>query len=261
MKKLLLNLMLAVPLLAVPLSAMAKGMAKEAELPAAKLHLVGDSTMSDKANQAYPERGWGQLLPEFVLPQLTIVNHAANGRSTLRFINEGRWQLLLSDLSAGDYVLIQFGHNDQKKDDPARYAAADTDYQRYLTQFIQQVKQRQGIPMLASSICRRNFSEQSTLKRDLAGYAAAAAKVADEQQVSFFDLQQQSCDFIEQLGKEASQPYFIQVPADLYQKFPDGKTDNTHLTLQGASKIAQFFVRDLKKQQHPLAAYIYREQL
>ncbi|MDX3772981.1 rhamnogalacturonan acetylesterase [Chromatiaceae bacterium AAb-1] len=227
----------------------------------ARLHLVGDSTMSDKPDPAYPERGWGQLLPEFMLPQLSIINHAANGRSTLRFLNEGRWQLLLTELQAGDYVLIQFGHNDQKKDDPARYAAAGSDYQHYLTRFIQEVKQRQAVPMLASSICRRNFSDNGRLKRDLADYAAAAAKVATEQQVSFFDLQQQSCDFIEQLGKDASQPYFIQVPADLYQKFPAGKTDNTHLTVQGAGKIAQFFILDLKRQQHPLAAYIYRELL
>lgn len=232
-----------------------------AELPSTTLHLVGDSTMSFKPNQAYPERGWGQLLSEFVLPQLTIVNHAANGRSTRRFLNEGRWQLLISDLKAGDYVLIQFGHNDQKHDDPVRFAAANGDYQTFLRQFIQDVKARQAIPMLASSICRRNFTEDGKLKRDLADYATAAAKVATEEHLTFFDLQKHSCDFIEQQGPSASQPYFIQVPADLYAKFPEGKTDNTHLTLQGASKIAQFFVRDLKAQQHPLAAYVYRELL
>ncbi|CAM5215210.1 rhamnogalacturonan acetylesterase [Alishewanella longhuensis] len=232
-----------------------------ADLPKAKLHLVGDSTMSDKPELAYPERGWGQLLPEFTLPQLTIVNHAANGRSTRRFISEGRWQLLVSDVRAGDYVLIQFGHNDQKHDDPVRFAAAEGDYQVFLRRFIQELKDRQAIPMLASSICRRNFSAEGSLKRDLADYATAAAKVAAAEQVAFFDLQQQSCDFIERQGPAGSQPYFIQVPADLYAKFPEGKIDNTHLTLQGASKIAQLFVRELKVQQHPLAAYVYRELL
>ncbi|MBV2129481.1 rhamnogalacturonan acetylesterase [Arsukibacterium indicum] len=231
------------------------------ELKRVKLHLVGDSTMSDKPNLAYPERGWGQLLPQFLTPQLTIVNHAANGRSTRRFLNEGRWQLLLSELGKGDYVLIQFGHNDSKQSDPARYAAADGDYQRFLQQFITDVRAKGGIPMLASPICRRNFADDGSLKRDLATYANAAAKVASESEVSFFDLQQQSCDFWLQLGKAAAQPYFIQVPPDLYAKFPDGTTDNTHLSVQGASKIAQFFVRDLKAQQHPLAAYVYRELL
>ena len=225
------------------------------------LHLVGDSTMSDKPNLAYPERGWGQLLPEFLLPQLKVTNHAANGRSTRRFLDEGRWQLLLSELGKGDYVLIQFGHNDSKQSDPARYAAADSDYQTFLTQFIADVRQRGATPMLASSICRRNFTADGSLTRDLADYANAAAKVAKAAKVSFFDLQQLSCDFWQHLGKDASQPYFIQVPAGLYQKFPDGKVDNTHLTLQGASRIAQFFVQELKRQQHELAFYVYRELL
>lgn len=232
-----------------------------AELAPVTLHLVGDSTMSDKANPAYPERGWGQLLPQFLLPQLKVVNHAANGRSTRRFFNEGRWQLLLSELSKGDYVLIQFGHNDSKQSDPARFAAADSDYQTFLTQFISDVRERGATPMLASSICRRNFAADGSLTRDLADYANAAAKVAKAAEVSFFDLQQLSCDFWQQLGKAGSQPYFIQVPAGLYQKFPDGKEDNTHLTVQGASRIAQFFVQELKRQQHELAFYVYRELL
>lgn len=231
------------------------------ELKPVQLHLVGDSTMSDKPNLAYPERGWGQLLPQFFTPQLTVVNHAANGRSTRRFLNEGRWQLLLSELRPGDYVLIQFGHNDSKQSDPARYAAADSDYQSYLQQFIAEVRERGATPMLASSVCRRNFADDGSLTRDLAAYADAAAKVATDAKVSFFDLQQLSCDLWQQLGKDAAQPYFIQVPADLYAKFPDGTVDNTHLSVQGASKMAQFFVRDLKAQQHPLAAYIYRELL
>lgn len=258
------NTLLAVASLAATLLFNSHLTAKEQAYPAlakAKLHLVGDSTMSFKPELAYPERGWGQLLPEFMLPQLSIVNHAANGRSTRRFINEGRWQLLLSDIQAGDYVLIQFGHNDQKQDDPARFAAAKGDYQVFLRRFITELKARKAIPMLASSICRRNFSADGELKRDLAEYAKAAAQVATTEQVAFFDLQQQSCDFIEQQGPAGSQPYFIQVPADLYAKFPEGKVDNTHLTLQGASKIAQLFVRELTAQQHPLAAYIYRELL
>lgn len=232
-----------------------------AELAQVTLHLVGDSTMSDKTNLSYPERGWGQLLPGFLLPQLTVVNHAANGRSTRRFLNEGRWQRLLSELAAGDYVLIQFGHNDSKQSDPARFAAADTDYRQFLQQFIADVRERGATPMLASSICRRNFAEDGSLVRDLAAYADAAKVVAQQQNISFFDLQTLSCDFWQQQGKADSQPYFIQIPAGLYQKFPEGKTDNTHLTLQGATLVAQFFVSELKRQQHPLASYVYRQQL
>lgn len=245
----------------LPLAAKTPEPNPEPSLAPIRLHLVGDSTMSVKANPAYPERGWGELLPAFMLPQLTIINHAANGRSTRRFINEGRWQLLLSELSAGDYVLIQFGHNDQKIADPTRYAAPESDYPAFLRQFVADIRTQNAIPLLASSICRRNFNSDALLVRDLTAYAYAAAQVAAELDVSFFDLQQLSCDFIANAGPAGSQPYFIQIPADLYSKFPTGTTDNTHLTLQGAAKIAQFFVRELKRQQHPLAGYVYRELL
>jgi lysophospholipase L1-like esterase len=226
-----------------------------------KLHLVGDSTMATKTNLAYPERGWGQLLPEFMLPSLSIVNHAANGRSTLRFLNEGRWQLLLTELKAGDYVLIQFGHNDQKKDDPSRYAAVDSTYPQLLRQFIQQVRQQKAQPLLATPICRRSFNADGQLENNLQDYANAMRQVAKELDVPLFDLNQQSCTLLAQWGPVYSQAYFIQVPAGLYQQFPDGKVDNTHLTLQGASWIAQLFIRDLKAKQHPLAALIWRELL
>lgn len=230
-------------------------------MPAPRLHLVGDSTMADKPNLNYPERGWGQLLRAFMLPELSIINHAANGRSTLRFLNEGRWQLLVSDLSAGDYVLIQFGHNDQKKDDPARYAAVDSTYPQLLRRFISEVRSKGAIPLLATSICRRSFNDKGELENNLADYAAATRQVAASEKVELFDLNAQSCADLTRFGPTNSQAYFIQVPAGLYQQFPDGKIDNTHLSVQGASWIAQLFVRDLKTRQHPLAQFIWRELL
>ena len=230
-------------------------------MPAPRLHLVGDSTMADKTNLHYPERGWGQLLRAFMLPELSIINHAANGRSTLRFLNEGRWQLLVSDLSAGDYVLIQFGHNDQKQDDPARYAAVDSTYPQLLRRFISEVRSKGATPMLASSICRRSFSDKGELENKLADYADAARQVAASEKVAFFDLNAQSCDALSRFGPAASQAYFIQVPPGLYQQYPDGKIDNTHLSVQGASWIAQLCVRDLTARQHPLAQYVWRELL
>lgn len=228
---------------------------------AARLHLVGDSTMSNKVSQAYPERGWGQLLPDFLQPELQLFNHAANGRSTRRFVSEGRWQALLDQLQPGDYVLIQFGHNDQKADDPSRYAAADSDYPDFLRQFVQDIRQHRAQPMLASSICRRHFIADGSLQRNLAEYAAATAMVAQQMEVTFVDLQQLSCDYLQTQGPAASQAYFIQVPADLYQKFPTGTEDNTHLSVQGAARVAQLFIRELRRQQHPLAAFIERELL
>ncbi|GGF77225.1 rhamnogalacturonan acetylesterase [Alteromonas lipolytica] len=225
------------------------------------LHLVGDSTMSNKPNLAYPERGWGQLLPQYMTEELEIVNHAANGRSTRRFLNEGRWALVLSELKAGDYVLIQFGHNDQKEDDPARYASADKDYPAFLRQYIKEVRAKDATPMIASSICRRHFDEQGNLQRKLLDYASAAKQVAESEGVEFFDLNEQTCGFLKNIGEPESRQYFIQVPPDLYTRYPEGKTDNTHLNVVGAAKVAQFFIRDLKARKHPLANYVYRDSL
>lgn len=257
----LLSIVICLSFTSVPAMSQPVPKGTSTDLPSPRLHLVGDSTMADKVNLAYPERGWGQLLPEFMLPELSIINHAANGRSTLRFLNEGRWQLLLTELKAGDYVLIQFGHNDQKQDDPSRYAAADSTYPQLLSRFIAEVRAKGAIPMLATPICRRSFDNEGTLENKLADYADAMRKVALREKVTLFDLNAQSCADVTRFGLAASQAYFIQVPAGLYQKFPDGKIDNTHLNTQGASWIAQLFVRELKKQQHPLAALVWRELL
>ena len=225
------------------------------------LHLVGDSTMSDKPMLSYPERGWGQLLPEFMLPNLNIKNHAANGRSTKRFVDEGRWQLLLSDLSEGDFVAIQFGHNDQKQSDPARYADPENAYPAYLNQFVQDVEAKGASVIIASSICRRHFTEEGVLKRTLLAYADAAKKVAAQNNVPFIPMNALTCDFLAKVGEPNSNHYFIKVPADLYARYPEGKTDDTHLNVVGAAKMAQIFVRELKATAHPLAKYVYRDTL
>ncbi|AGP78427.1 GntR family transcriptional regulator [Alteromonas mediterranea 615] len=217
--------------------------------------------MSDKPMLSYPERGWGQLLSEFMLPNLNIKNHAANGRSTKRFVDEGRWQLLLSDLSEGDFVAIQFGHNDQKQSDPARYADPENAYPAYLNQFVQDVEAKGASVIIASSICRRHFTEEGVLKRTLLAYADAAKKVAAQNNVPFIPMNALTCDFLAQVGEPNSNHYFIKVPADLYARYPEGKTDDTHLNVVGAAKMAQIFVRQLKATAHPLAKYVYRDTL
>ena len=92
------------------------------------IHLVGDSTMADKPKLELPERGWGQLFRERVLPTARVENHAVNGRSTKSFIDEGRWQKVVDALKPGDWVIIQFGHNDEKSADPTRFTEAHVAY-------------------------------------------------------------------------------------------------------------------------------------
>ena len=102
------------------------------------IYLIGDSTMADKPDPEHnPERGWGQSLPAFAAPNVSVKNHAVNGRSTKSFIDQGRWEAVRSQLKQGDYVFIQFGHNDQKTEDSARYTAPFTAYRRNIELFVQ----------------------------------------------------------------------------------------------------------------------------
>ncbi len=107
-----------------------------------KLYLIGDSTMSDKRDpELNPETGWGQVLPQFFNDHISIENHAVNGRSTKSFIDEGRWQKVYQKLQEGDYVFIQFGHNDQKANSPKRFTNPTTAYRSNLTFFINQTRE------------------------------------------------------------------------------------------------------------------------
>jgi lysophospholipase L1-like esterase len=170
----------------VPFATAAEDAPAAAPGPVAKihpaLHLVGDSTMADKPiDPPNPERGWGQLLPQLFKEPARVVNHAVNGRSSKSFRDEGRWANLLAQLEAGDFVLIEFGHNDEKKEDPKRYAAADTDYKENLRRFIREVRAKGAAPLLATPINRRKFDAQGHLSETHGAYPDAMRAVAAEE--------------------------------------------------------------------------------
>src|SRR4249919_1220581 len=112
------------------------------------IFLVGDSTIANKPLDDNPERGWGQLFPNFITDEVEIQNHAVNGRSTKSFINEHRWDTVMSRLKSGDYVMIQFGHNDQKVEDSTRSAPAHTLYKENLIRFVNDVRSKGANPIL-----------------------------------------------------------------------------------------------------------------
>src|SRR5690606_25997772 len=126
-------------------------------------HLVGDSTMSDKPKLDLPERGWGQLFRERVLPSANVVNHAVNGRSTKSFIDEGRWRQVVNALKPGDWVIMQFGHKDQKAADPSRFTKPHGAYRGHLVRFVRDAKGRGAHPLLAPPGVRRKWSDASDL--------------------------------------------------------------------------------------------------
>lgn len=226
--------------------------------PEITIFMIGDSTMADKPGAAdvNPERGWGQLFPVFFNEKVVIENHAVNGRSTKSFIGEGRWDAVLEKLSSGDYVFIQFGHNDQKVADPARYANPYSGYRHNLEKFARETREKGAFPVLLSSIVRRNFNEQGTLVDTHGPYPFVMRMVAQEMGVPFIDMQLKTEDYINALGPERSKEVYLWVEPGQYERFPDGEQDNTHLTLMGATAYARLAAEGIIELGLPLAGYL-----
>ena len=221
------------------------------------LFLAGDSTMAEKAPPPKnPERGWGEALSYFFKDSVVVDNRALNGRSSLSFRTEGHWDRLLGDLRAGDWVLIQFGHNDEKAEDPSRYAAPQTDYRANLTRFVEEARARGARPILATSIVRRKFDEAGHLTPTHGQYPAVVREVGTTLEVPVLDLEQKTERFIEKLGPADSIPFFLHPTEGQFARFPEGKKDDTHLSIFGASVIAQMAVESLRAQEVPLAAHL-----
>ena len=125
------------------------------------IFMIGNSTMANKPyDEGNPEKGWGQILPLYFKEGVRIENHAVNGRSTKSFLDQGRWEVVKEKIKPGDYVIIEFGHNDAKKEDSTRFADANTTYRWNLEKFVNETVERGGIPILATPIVRRRFDEQ-----------------------------------------------------------------------------------------------------
>lgn len=223
--------------------------------PKPTIFLIGDSTMANKPLEDNPERGWGQMLPLYFEKEVLIRNYAVNGRSTKSFINEHRWDTVLSKLKPGDWVLIQFGHNDAKISDSTRYAAPDGAYKTNLERFVKEARAKGANPVLITPVVRRNFIN-GVQKDNRGDYPAAVKSVAKALDVPLIDLLKSSSALVSAEGDTGSVKMFRTTPAGHYNTLPDGITDNTHFSVYGASKIAALVAGDIREQQLPLAAYL-----
>jgi lysophospholipase L1-like esterase len=211
------------------------------------IYTIGDSTMANKPNpDKNPERGWVQVLPAYFTPDVIVVNKAVNGRSTRSFINENRWDTVYNALKKGDYVFIQFGHNDQKDQDPKRYTNPHTAYRNNLIRFVTETRKKGAKPILFTSIVRRNFNEQGVLIDTHGDYPLEVRLVAQEYKVPLIDLQYLTELMEEKYGIEGSKQLHLHFkPGDL-EYYPDGKEDNTHLSDKGANEIARMVIDQIK---------------
>lgn len=201
------------------------------------IYTIGDSTMADKKPGAYPETGWCQVLGSYFDEAVTVRNHARNGRSSKSFIDEGSWQTVLDSLEAGDYVFIQFGHNDEKQYDSTRYTTPFGSFSENLARFVSETREKGATPILLTSIVRRKFGEDGVLVNTHGDYPKATRLVAEKMEVYLVDLQKLSKAWVSSLGDEPSKEVYLWVlPSENY---PEGKEDDTHLSEKGAHTIAQ----------------------
>ncbi|MBB4802312.1 lysophospholipase L1-like esterase [Flavobacterium nitrogenifigens] len=213
------------------------------------VYCIGDSTMANKKDPDHnPEHGWAQVLQSFFNDNIVIINKAVNGRSTRSFINEKRWDSIYKQLKKGDYVLIEFGHNDQKIEDPNRYTNPHTAYRYNLIKFVKESREKGAIPILLTSISRRNFNDKGVLVPTHGDYPLETRLVAQEYNVPFIDLEYDTELLEQSYGPEKSKELHLHFKAG-ENAFYDNKekADDTHLSLKGATEVAQLAVNRIKE--------------
>ena len=211
------------------------------------VYTIGDSTMANKKDpDRNPEHGWAQVLQPFFKDNIVIENKAVNGRSTKSFINEKRWDSIYKKLKKGDYVFIEFGHNDEKIEDSTRFTNPHTSYRYNLIKFVKESREKGAIPILLTSIARRNFNEKGVLVPTHGEYPLETRLVAQEYKVPFIDLEYLTELLEQSYGPEKSKQLHLHFKAGENAYYDKDKADDTHLSLLGATKIAQIVVDQIK---------------
>lgn len=213
----------------------------------ARIYYAADSIVAQKNIFTYPETGIGQMLPLYLKRSVFVQNHAENGRSTKSFIDESRLAAIYNNIREGDFLFIQFGHNDEKQADPSRYTEAFGDYQTNLEKFVTVARNRKANPVFITPLCRRQFNENGILQDTHGNYPEAMRQLATRLEVPLIDLCTLSFDTVSKEGDEASKKWFMNFPAGMYENYPNGKEDNSHLRPEGAMFFAGIIAKELKK--------------
>jgi lysophospholipase L1-like esterase len=211
------------------------------------VHLAGDSTMAPKLDEKRPETGWGEMLPEFFdSTKVRFENHAKNGRSTRTFISEGLWRQIVDSLHAGDYVFIQFGHNDESKVKTDR-STPPADYRANLIRFISETKAKGATPVLLTPVMRRRFDSKGAVRDTHGEYPDIVRSVAAEQHVALIDMHRKTEQLLRLFGENASSTLFLQLAPGENPNYPNGIQDNTHFSPFGARIVASLAVEGIRE--------------
>jgi lysophospholipase L1-like esterase len=245
------------PILLSTLILLAIGPALGAEPPSPALFLIGDSTVTNQAViPAQPLRGWGQMLPLYLKHGIRLENHASSGQSSRSFILTGMWQKVHDRLKRGDFLIIQFGHNDGKPDEK-RHTEAFGEYTENLTRYVKEARELGATPILATPPCRAVFSrEDGQLVDTHHDYPKAMRQVAEKEHVPLLDLEAKTADLLRRLGPERAKTLFANSEPGDFAAVPKGRSDGTHFNAYGASIICDYVVADIAKHAPELAKWL-----
>ncbi|MDH5822410.1 cupin domain-containing protein [Luteimonas sp. RD2P54] len=223
-----------------------------AEAAPRRVFIAGDSTAAEYGPERAPQAGWGQVLQGYLDPgAYEVRNHARGGRSARSFIEQGLLDPVAEGLREGDVLLVQFGHNDAKFEDPARYNEPERAYPQWLMRYVALARERGATPILITPVARRLFDFGALLDTHVR-YSEAVRTLARRESLALIDLDTASRDWLRALGDEASKPYFMHVPAQ-------GKADDTHFSTAGATQVACLVVREWKRLDPELAPHVIRD--
>ncbi|MBQ1899293.1 MAG: rhamnogalacturonan acetylesterase [Erysipelotrichaceae bacterium] len=213
-----------------------------------KIVCMGDSTMQYNDETTFPQVGWPQALEELLNKDVRLMNFAKNGRSTKTFMEEGRFEDALRFTDKDSIVLIEFGHNDEHDYDPETHTRPDFEYHDNLKFMVEECRKKGAYVLLCTPIYRRMFLQDGTLDPKChAGYQEAMIRVASETGVNYVDLTSLTKKKIEETGVEESKEYFMNFASGVYENYPEGKSDNTHLRMKGARMVRDLFIDAVRK--------------
>ena len=216
--------------------------------------LAGNSTVTDQKEE--PWAAWGQMLPRFFKAgKVAIANHAESGESLKSFIAENRLKKIESVMKSGDYLFIQFGHNDQKPQNSV-YVEPFSGYKEYLKLYIATARKHGAIPVLITPMHRRKFDGNGEIINTHGDYPQAMRQVAQEENVALIDLHEMSEIFYKALGVEGSKKAFVHYPAGTFPGQNEALKDDSHFNNYGAYQLAKCIIIGIKANNLDIAKYL-----
>jgi lysophospholipase L1-like esterase len=216
------------------------------------IFIAGDSTAAVKLPEKRPETGWGEPFAHYLRSSAVLENRAINGRSTKSFLKQGHLASIESSIRPGDYLIIQFGHNDQKTEDPERGTNPYGDYQEYLLEYVSAARRHLATPVLFTPVTRRKYDGSTIDPLSVGEFPDAMKQFAERCQVPILDIHQATRDFFNSMGQEESAAYFLHLTPGESPNYPDGLEDNTHFNEKGAEAMAHLIAEEIKRSGLPL---------